>query len=132
MEAADIDVQKFSSPEFDKAEALIQKGMQAAEEKAKILQPYALDQAAWNEYLAKRDARKKGAVGVLQVVRVEGTSADSEQKIETFLQPLVGKRIDTPTLDTYLTRLTGVGQFESASYGLTHDGGEVGILVTVR
>ena len=40
MEAADIvvkvDVQKFTSLDFDKAEALIQKGMQAAEEKAKI------------------------------------------------------------------------------------------------
>ena len=67
MEAADIvvkvDVQKFTSLEFDKAEALIQKGMEAAEEKSKILLPYALDQAAWNEYMARRDARKKGACG---------------------------------------------------------------------
>ena len=43
-----------------------------------------------------------------------------EQKIQKFLQPLVGKPIDTKMLDTYLTRLTGVGRFESASYGLTH------------
>jgi NTE family protein len=136
MEAADIvvkvDVQKFTALEFDKAEALIKMGMEAAEEKAKILQPYALDQAAWTEYLAHREARRKGAVGVPQFVRVEGTSTDAEQKIRTFLQPLVGKPIDTPTLDTYLTRLTGVGQFESASYALTQDSGEVGLLVTVR
>ena len=78
MEAADIvvkvDVRKFTSLEFDKAEALIQKGMEAAEEKSKILLPYALDQAAWNEYVARRDARKKGAVGIPQFVRVEGTT----------------------------------------------------------
>jgi NTE family protein len=136
MEAADIvvkvDVQKFTSLEFDKAEALIQKGMEAAEEKAKILQPYALDQAAWNEYVARRDARKKGAVGIPQFVRVEGTTNDAEQKIETFLQPLVGKPIDTAKVDTYLTRLTGVGRFESASYGLIQNDGQVGLLVTVR
>jgi NTE family protein len=136
MEAADIvvkvDVQKFSSLDFEKAEALIQKGMQAAEEKSKILQPYSLDQAAWTEYVAQRDARKKGAVGVPQFVRVQGTSADAEQKIQKFLQPLVGKPIDTHMLDTYLTRLTGVGRFESASYGLTQNDGEVGLLVTVR
>jgi NTE family protein len=136
MEAADIvvkvDVQKFTSLAFDKAEALIQKGMEAAEEKAKILRPYALDQAAWTEYVAHRDARRKGAVGVPKFIRVEGTTTDAEQKIQTFLQPLVGKPIDTPTLDTYLTRLTGMGQFESASYGMTQDGGEVGMLVTVR
>lgn len=136
MEDADIvvkvDVQKFTSLEFDKAEALIQKGMEAAEEKAKILQPYALDQAAWDEYVAKRDARKKAVVGVPQFITVEGTSADAEQKIQKFLQPLVGKPIDTKVLDTYLTRLTGVGRFESASYDLTENDGQLGLLVTVR
>jgi NTE family protein len=136
MEEADIvvkvDVQKFTSLEFDKAEALIQKGMEAAEEKAKILQPYALDQSAWDKYVAQRDARKKAAVGIPQFVRVEGTTTDAEQKIQKFLQPLVGKPIDTKMLDTYLTRLTGVGRFESASYGLTQNDGQVGLLVTVR
>ena len=111
MEDADlvvkVDVQKFNSLDYDKAEALIQQGMQAAEEKSKILLPYALDQAAWDEYVARRDARKKGPVGVPQFVKVEGGSPDANQKIETFLQPLVGKPIDTPMLDTDLTRLTG-------------------------
>jgi NTE family protein len=136
MEAADIvvkvDVQKFTSLEFDKAQALIQKGMEAAEQKSKILLPYALDQASWNEYIAHREARKKGSVGIPQFVKVEGTSTDAEEKIQKFLQPVVGKPIDTPRLDTYLTRLTGIGRFESASYGLIQNDGEVGLLVTVR
>jgi len=136
MEAADIvvkvDVQKFSSLEFDKADALIQQGMQAAEEKAKILLPYALDQAAWNEYLAQRDARKKGPVGIPQFVRVEGTTPDAEKKIQPFLQPVVGKPIDTPKLEKYLTRLTGLGRFDSATYSLIQDDGELGLLVTVH
>jgi NTE family protein len=85
MEAADIvvkvDVQKFTSLEFNKAEEIIQKGMEAAEEKSKILLPYALDQATWNDYVARRDARKKAAVGIPQFVKVEGTNPDSEQKM---------------------------------------------------
>src|ERR1700739_3688716 len=88
MEAADIvvkvDVQKFTTLDFEKADALIQKGMQAAEEKSKLLQTYALDDAAWNEYVTHRDARKKGAVGIPQFVKVEGTTTDGEQKIEKF------------------------------------------------
>jgi NTE family protein len=136
MEAADIvvkvDVQKFTSLEFDKADALIQQGMQAAEEKAKVLQPYALDQAAWDEYVARRDARKQNAVGIPQFVRVEGTSEDGNQKIQKFLQPLVGKPIDTPRLETYLTRLTGMGRFESTTYALTETDGKVGLLVAVH
>jgi NTE family protein len=136
MELADIvvkvDLRKFTSLEFKKAEEIIQKGMEAAEAKAKILQPYALDQAAWNEYLAHRDARKKAAAGIPQFVKVQGTTPDAEQKIQEFLQPVVGKPIDTQMLDSYLTRLTGVGRFESASYGLTQSDGQVGLLVTVR
>ena len=136
MEAADIvvkvDVQKFTALEFDKADALIQQGMQAAQEKARVLQPYALDQAAWDEYVARRDARKQNAVGIPEFVRVEGTSDELDQKIQKFLQPLVGKPIDTPKLETYLTRLTGAGRFESATYGLTQTDGQVGLLVTVR
>src|SRR5580698_3178143 len=65
MELADIvvkvDVQKFTSLEFDKADELIQKGTEAAEEKAKILQAYELDQASWDEYIARRNARKQAA-----------------------------------------------------------------------
>ncbi len=136
MEEADIvvkvDLQKFTSLEFKKAEELIQKGMEAAEAKAKILLPYALDQAAWNQYLAQREARKRAAAVIPQFVQVQGTSPDAQQKIKKFLQPLVGKPIDTPKLDAYLTRLTGIGRFESASYGLTQDDGQVGLLVTVR
>ncbi len=136
MEAADIvvkvDVQKFTSLEFNKAEALIQQGMLAAEEKAKVLLPYALDQAAWDEYVAQRNARKKGPAGIPQFVKVEGTSADAEKKIQKYLQPMVGKPIDTPQLEAYLTRLTGLGTFDNASYGLTQNDGQLGLLVTVR
>ncbi len=136
MEEADlvvkVDVQNFNTLDYNKAEAIIQKGMQAAEEKAKILQPYSLDQAAWDEYVAQRNARKKGAAGVPQFVRVEGSSDNADQRIEKFLQPLVGKPIDTPMLDTYLSRLTGTGRFSSASYYLTQNDGETGLLVTVH
>jgi len=136
MEAADIvvkvDVQKFTALEFDKADALIQQGMQAAEEKAKVLLPYALDQAAWADYVARREARKKNAVAIPEFVRVEGSSDVADQKVQKFLQPLVGKPIDTQKLEAYLTRLTGVGRFESATYSLTEADGKVGLLVGVH
>jgi len=136
MEAADIvvkvDVQKFTTMEFDKADGLIQQGMQAAEEKAKVLLPYALDQASWDEYVARRNARKQPAVGIPEFVRVEGSSDDANQKIQKYLQPLVGKAIDTQKLEKYLTRLTGEGRFESATYYMTQADGKVGLLVGVR
>jgi NTE family protein len=136
MEAADIvvkvDVQRFSALDFNQASALIQKGFEAAEEKSKVLQPYVLDQAEWDEYVAQRDARKKGPVGAPEFVKVEGTSAVAGKRIETFLQPMVNKPLDAKILDKNLTILTGVGRFSSASYGMTEIGGKVGLLVNVR
>jgi len=136
MEGADIvvkvDVQKFTTLDFEKADGLIQKGVEAAEEKSKILLPYALDQAAWDEYVARRDARKRASIGIPEFVKVEGTSADLDQKIQKFLQPLVGKPIDTPKLEASLTRLTGVGRFESATYALSETDGKVGLVVGVN
>jgi len=127
-----VDVEKFSSLDYGKAEALIAQGMQAAEAKSTILRPYALDDAAWADYLAQRAARKKGAVGIPQFVKVQGSNPDFDQKIQKFLQPLVGKPIQTSELDTLLTRLTGIGRFDSVSYGLTQNDGQVGLLVTVH
>ena len=136
MEAADIvvkvDVQRFTALDFNQADALIQKGMEAAEEKAKVLQPYALSQAEWDEYVARRDARKRGPVGAPQFVKVEGSTPYVNKKIETFLEPMVNKPIDTVKLDKDLTLLTGVGSISSASYGITQIGQGTGLLINVR
>ena len=137
MEAADlvvkVDVQKFSALDFDQADALIQKGMEAAEEKSKILQPYVLSQADWDEYVAQRDARKRGPVVAPQFVKVVGSSSIvADKRIENLLQPMVNKPIDTKKLDKDLTLLTGVGRYSSASYAMTEIGKEAGLLVTVH
>ena len=137
MEGADIvvkvDVQKFSAMDYNKADALIQQGMQAAEEKSKILLPYALDQAAWDEYVARRDARKRrhgGRSAICQKWRVPAPPRTKRSR--KFSSRLVGKPINTPVLEGDLTRLTGTGKFDSASYGLTQKDGELGLLVTVH
>jgi len=136
MEGADIvvkvDVQKYTTMDFDQADGLIQQGMKAAEEKAKILLPYALDQAAWDEYLARRNARKQPGVGAPEFIKVVGTSDDADRKIRKYLEPLVGKPMDTRKLEGYLARLTATGRFESASYYMTEADGKVGLLVGVR
>jgi NTE family protein len=136
MEAADIvvkvDVQKFTALDFNQADALIQKGMEAAEAKAKVLQPYALSDAGWNEYVERRDARKRGPAGAPQFVKVEGSTPRVNKKIETLLEPMVNQPIDTKKIDKDLTLLTGVGSIASASYGLTQIDQRTGLLVNIR
>ena len=134
MEAADlvvkVDVQKFTALDFNQADALIQKGMEAAEEKSKILQPYVLNQAEWDEYVARRDARKRGPAVAPQFVKVVGgNSIASDKRMEKLLQPMVDKPIEIKKLDKELTLLTGVGRYSGASYSMTEIGGKVGLQV---
>jgi len=63
MAGADLivkaDVEEFSSLDYQKTEALIQRGYDAAQEKAQILKAYSLDGAAWAEYLQQKKSRMR-------------------------------------------------------------------------
>jgi NTE family protein len=127
-----VDLHKFSSIEYDKSKAIIERGRQASQEKVRVLEPFALNDAEWQLYLSSRDSRRRSAGLTPQFVRVEGTNADAAKHIEEFLQPLVGKPLDAKTLDGLLTRLTGIGKFDSVGYRQIQDGNRAGLLVTVH
>jgi NTE family protein len=127
-----VDLHEFTSIEYEKSKIIIEKGHQAAEDKARVLEPFALNDADWQSYLKGRDARRLTLVPVPEFVRVEGTNPGARRHFEEFLQPLVGKPLDSQKLDRLLTRLTGIGKFDSAGYGQIQEGGRPGLLVTVQ
>jgi NTE family protein len=133
MEGADIvvkvDVSKYSSMDYDKSTALIEQGKLAIEAKEKILRPYEVSQAEWDEYIANRVAREKTFSAAPQFVTVVGTDAHAVKSIETQLQPMVDKPLDTSAMDRQFTRLTGTGKYDSVSYRLVEENGKVGLLV---
>ena len=57
--------------------------------------------------------------------------AHTARHLEAFLKPLLGQPIDTKTLENLLTRLTGIGKFDSAGYTQIVEDGRTGLLVTV-
>ncbi len=127
-----VDLRAYSSLDYAKAETIIGLGGKAAAEKQRILTPYSLDDAAWQEYLRNRQDRIKRSVPVPQFVRVEGTDPRSARHLEEFLSSLGGKPIDAKTLDHLLTRLTGMGKYDSADYRLARRDGQDGLVVTVH
>lgn len=127
-----VDVHDFTSMNYEKSKAIIERGVEASEQKRSVLQPFALTDAGWQSYLAARDSRKKGGILVPQFVRVEGTNRDAAKHLEEFLQSVVGKPIDVKSLDQLLTRLTGIGKFDSAGYTQIQENGRAGLLVTVH
>jgi len=127
-----VELQEFSALEYAKADAIVKKGIEAATQKSQLLEPYSLDDAAWTAYLDRRKERLLGALPIPQFVKVEGATPEAEVNLERFLHSEVGKQIDKNRLEGLLTRLTGIGRYDTAGYQITQQDGKVGLLVSMH
>src|SRR6267378_3043255 len=118
----------YSSADYQKNEAIMQKGLEAANDRARLLAPFALDDADWQEYLRERAARKRTEAPVPQFIQVQGTSANGATDIAHFLKSFQDKPLDQKKLDHVLTRLKGMGRYDSAGYRFTEENGRTGLL----
>ncbi len=136
MAGADLivraEVEKFSTSDYEKSTELIAKGYAAAEAKAQILKTYALNDADWAEYLREKGSRMRRSTNAPAFVKVTGIDPGAGKTIADFLQPLLGKPLDTERLDGMLTRLAGVGRYESLTYDMLEENGQPGLLVVVH
>jgi len=137
MEGADIvvkaNVEKYTTMDYEKSDELVKVGYEAAEQKAAILKPYALDDAAWAAYVAEKQSRVLTKIGTPQFVKVVGVAGEATENVQKFLAPLAGKPIDQPELEQMLTRLAGVGRYDSVTYDLINDDeGREGLLIRIH
>jgi NTE family protein len=124
-----VELKEFTTMDFDKSQTIIPRGKAAAEAKARILAPYALNDADWQAYLAERKAREKVNVPVPTFLEVRGVSGEAQKELQTYLQPLVGKPVDPNETDSILNRLTGTGRYNSADYWVAEENGKTGLIV---
>lgn len=111
-----VNLKDFTSLDYEKSDTIIQKGKSAAEGKQNVLDKLKVTDQEWQEFVATRDARKKVETVVPQSIEVRGVQPDAQGPILKFLKPLIGHPLDRPQLDQLLTRLTGVGKFDTAGY----------------
>src|SRR5579859_3992429 len=122
----------YTSTDYKKHDLIMEKGYEAAGEKSKLLDKFALPDAEWGDYLRDRDARKRTLAPVPQFIKVEGAdTAQQTESIEHFLTPLAGKPLDTKKLDQALTRLTGLGRYDTAGYRILDRDGKLGLQIKV-
>lgn len=136
MAGADLlikaDVQDFTTMDYEKTDQLIRVGYEAAQEKVQVLKTYALDDQAWAQYQQGKDSRIRTKVGTPQFVMVEGVTGEDAVNIQRFLTPLVNKPINQQEIQDYLTRISGIGKFDSISYDITQQNGQEGLLIHVH
>jgi NTE family protein len=135
MQKADILVsvplQKYGALDFDKANEIIKAGYDAAEAKAKVLLTLAVDDAAWSQYLAERQARRR-TNPIPRFVAVEGVNGNLSQRVEEQFAGVAGKPIDFDELSQAIMHLKGIGRFSVLNYEIVEKDDQQGLLIRTQ
>ncbi|HTS60199.1 MAG TPA: patatin-like phospholipase family protein [Terriglobales bacterium] len=135
MQKADILVsvplQKYGALDFNKADEIIKAGYDAAEAKAKVLLTLAVDDAAWSEYLAERQARRR-TNPIPAFVAVEGVNGNLSQRVQEQFEGVAGKPIDYDELSQDIMHLKGIGRFSTLNYEFVKKNDKQGLLITTQ
>ena len=126
-----VPLAEFRTRDYAKSAQIIERGYAAANSRARLLEAFALDEAAWQAHQQIREARKRGDVPTPQFIEVQGTNAHEATDVSRYVKRFQGKPIDPAKLDEVLTRLTGVGRYDSAGYRLIEKNGQTGLLIQV-
>ena len=133
MEQADllvtVPLQKYSSLDYNKADAIIKTGYDAAAAKASVLAAFSVSQAEWDKYITDRNSRRK-TTPTPTFVQVTGAASPEMQKgMEDQLSGLVGKPIDTAQVDQEMMTIVGQGRFSTSTYSMVEKNGQQGLQV---
>jgi NTE family protein len=133
MELADILVvvplQKYTSLDYNKADAIIKLGYDAAASKATVLSAFSVSEAEWEDYLAKRNARRKTAPIPKFIEVVGATSPQMAKAMEKQMSSLVGQPVEPKKIDQDMMDIVGQGRFSTSTYSMTEKNGEQGLQV---
>ena len=133
MEKADVMItvplQDFDSMEYKRADAIINAGYEAAAADAERLLGLSVDQAAWDQYLAERDSRRKRSTAVPQFIEVTGVPPKVAKPIEKGMSEVVGKPVDSAMLNGEILKLNGLGALSSVSYSMVERDGKPGLQI---
>jgi len=122
---------EYSTVDYTKSAQIMQRGYEAANARARLLEAFALDDASWKEHQQLREARKRSDVPTPQFIEVQGTNTHEATDVTRYVKRFQGKPVNPVKLDEVLTRLTGVGRYDSAGYRLIEKNGQTGLLVDV-
>jgi len=107
----------FGSAAFTKAGEIIPRGEAAARAAAEGLRRYALSEAAWTEYRARRRTPDP-SLPMVREVRLVHDTALADSYLEELLTVRAGQPLDLAELDLDLRRLYGLDLFERVGYEL--------------
>jgi NTE family protein len=123
---------EFETLDFSQVESIVQRGYDEAAGHADELLSLALDQQAWNQFLANRRMRQGKGTFAPGFVQVSGDFRTDEDSLNRKLQTHAGQPLDRKELEQDLTEVTGWGRYDAASYSKAFSGEEQGLDINVR
>src|SRR5450631_1486247 len=106
-----------TSTDFTTTSGTIVRGEEAARRTAEKLARFRVGDAEYRAYQARREARVPG-LSPIEFVRVDKESKRYEATIMAEMQPLVGKPFSVDQVGSRITKLYGLGNFETLDYSL--------------
>jgi NTE family protein len=133
MEQADlviaVPLDKFSTLDYDKGEAIIKAGYDAAQSKSTMLSTLSVDEDTWQRYLAERSARRR-TTPIPKFIEVAGTDKRSAEGIEQDFASQVNKPVDPIAIQNQILDIQGDGRFSSLTYEMVTKNGEQGLEIS--
>jgi NTE family protein len=133
IQSADIlisaNLKGFTATDFTKEEQISPKGYEAAGKKEAILSRLSVGQEEWDRYVAERNSKRRTTVPTPQFLAVQGQEAGPNETVEKAMEPFIGRPVETADLQKELSRLMGLGYFNSLNYSFLERNGEIGLLI---
>src|SRR5215472_15735725 len=89
---------EFTTVDYAKSGPIMQRGYDAANAKAPMLQAFALSDADWDAYKQARKARERTELPMPQFVKIEGASGKGEAYAARHFRSFLNKPLDTEKL----------------------------------
>ncbi len=126
------DVSAFGFTDFDDAAELESIGYEAAEARAAELETLAIDEAAWDQFLADRESRRRRFQATPEFIDVEGAVSEDGAQVRAALRHHQHARLDPDALDVDLTNISGWGRYNVVGYGAGERDGQDGLEIDVH
>lgn len=114
------DISGFSANDYLKTDKLAARGYAAAEAHKDQLLQYALSDADWEAYVAKRRSKERPAPTTVLQVKVKASNPEVAAVVHTKFQPIIGKPVDTDQVEKLLAEVRADGRYD-ADYTVGYD-----------
>ncbi len=107
------DISGFTAADYSQTEKLAARGYAAAEKQKAALLKYAVSDAEWEAYMAKRHAKERPAVGAVLEVKVKASTPEVADAVHRKFDSMVNQPIDTDKVEALLGDIRSDGRYDA-------------------